>query len=64
MQLSGCLSEVNSELYVDMNVRRVYMVFDTYIKQSVKAPIRMKRSAKKIIMLKVIEQGDGSLPEM
>ena len=49
---------------VDEHVKQVDVVFDTYIKHSIKSATRTKRSLKKRPVRKIIDQGDLSLPQV
>ncbi|CAB3993808.1 Hypothetical predicted protein [Paramuricea clavata] len=50
--------------HIDEHVRRVDVVFDTYVKQSIKSATRAKRGIKKRPVRKIINRGDLSLPQV
>ena len=49
---------------IDENVKRVDVVFDTYIKHSIKSATRTKRSTKKRPVRRIIDRGDLPLPQV
>ena len=50
--------------HVKASVKRVDVVFDTYVKQSIKGPTREKRTGNKRPIRKIIENGDVPLPKV